>query len=81
MSPTPGVSFGLIGEGTNGLGSSSSEPGKGVCVHWFIVARAERSISATRECADFPPCVLGDFYVTKEIASPRPDRECVWLPN
>ena len=61
MSPTPGVSFGLIGEVTNGLGSSSSEPGKGVCVHWFMVARAERSISASvrPECADFPPCLLG----------------------
>ena len=33
LSPTPGVSLGLIGERTNGLGSSSSEPGKGVCVH------------------------------------------------
>ena len=33
LSPTPGVALGLIGEGTNGLGSSSSEPGKGVCVH------------------------------------------------
>ena len=33
LSPTPGVSLRLIGEGTNGLGSSRSEPGKGVCVH------------------------------------------------
>ena len=33
LSPTPGVALGLIGERTNGLGSSSSEPGKGVCVH------------------------------------------------
>ena len=33
FSPTPGVSLGLIGDGTNGLGSISSEPGKGVCVH------------------------------------------------
>ena len=33
FSPTPGVSLGLIGDGTNGLGSSRSEPGKGVCVH------------------------------------------------
>ena len=40
LSPTPCLTFGLIGEGTNGLGSISSEPGKGVCVHWFIVARA-----------------------------------------
>ena len=47
LSPTPGLTFGLIGEGTNGLGSISSEPGKGVCVHWFIVAGTSRSISAT----------------------------------
>ena len=33
FSPTPGVSLGLTGDGTNGLGSSSSEPGYGVCVH------------------------------------------------
>ena len=33
LSPTPGVSLGLIGEVTNGLGSSRSEPGNGVCVH------------------------------------------------
>ena len=47
LSPTPGLTFGLIGEGTNGLGSISSEPGKGVCVHWSIVAGTSRSISAT----------------------------------
>ena len=47
FSPTPGVSLGLIGDGTNGLGSISSEPGKGVCVHWSIVAGTSRSISAT----------------------------------
>ena len=47
LSPTPGVSLGLIGEGTNGLGSSSSEPGKGVCVHWSMEAREKRSICAT----------------------------------
>ena len=33
FSTMPGVSSGLTGDGTNGLGSSSSEPGKGVCVH------------------------------------------------
>ena len=33
FSPTPGVSLGLIGDGTNGLGSRSSDPGCGVCVH------------------------------------------------
>ena len=33
LSPAPGGSLGLIGEGTNGLESSSSEPGKGVWVH------------------------------------------------
>ena len=33
FSPKPGVSLGLIGDGTNGLGSSRSEPGDGVCVH------------------------------------------------
>ena len=33
LSPTPGVALGLIGEGTKGLASSSSEPGKGVRVH------------------------------------------------
>ena len=47
LSPTPGLTFGLIGEGTNGLGSISSEPGKGVCVHWSIVAGTYMSISAT----------------------------------
>ena len=47
LSPTPGLTFGLIGEGTNGLGLISSEPGKGVCVHWSIVAGTSRFISAT----------------------------------
>ena len=34
LPPTPGVALGLIGERTNGLGSSSLSPGtSGICVH------------------------------------------------
>ena len=52
LSPTPGVALGLIGEGTNGLGSSSSSPWKGVCVHCDLEAPTQTmlSISATRVC-------------------------------